>query len=94
MCSSDLQDRRWSALESAARREATAFGIIAQATRSGISSTAAEHNYLVAMNVGKVVRPLFLAQCLKADPARFQPVPSASPQVTHSTPASSRAAHH
>ena len=66
-------DSKWKALESAAEREAAAYGVIAKATQGATQVDVAGVN--AAVKEAKVARPIFLAECLKADPAHFQPVP-------------------
>jgi hypothetical protein len=63
------QDPRWKALESAAAREAAGFEIIVKGAEGTTQLDMSRVNNAVAET--KAARPLFIAECAKADPATF-----------------------
>jgi hypothetical protein len=79
------EDSRWAALAAAAQREATAFDLIVKASTTGIS-LAQQAQVLRAVSITKSARAVFLAQCAKADPAKFAHLPTSSPQPTATGP--------
>ncbi len=74
-------DPRWRPLQSATTREATAFQVIAKGTTGSKVDRASVDRAVAETNAA---RPLFVAECEKADPANFSrsgatSSPSASP---------------
>jgi hypothetical protein len=62
-------DPRWRQLQSATTREATAFQVIAKGTTGSGQVDRATLRRAVAETAA--ARPIFVAQCAKADPAKF-----------------------
>ncbi|HVV75252.1 MAG TPA: hypothetical protein VHC43_04385 [Mycobacteriales bacterium] len=80
-------DPRWSALESAADREAAAFKVVAEAATSGfsLSDRAGAAAVQRAVETTKTARATFITECSKADPAKFSASEAtASPSATSS----------
>jgi hypothetical protein len=74
-------DPRWKTLQGAADHEAAGFEVLAKATEgtSQVDRTAIAQ----AVSTTKDARPVFLAECAKADPKRFAtPTPSPSSTAT------------
>jgi hypothetical protein len=78
-------DSRWAALAAAAQREASAFDVIVKAATSGIT-LAQQEQVVKAVSVTKTARVLFIAQCAKADPAKFAHLTTSSPAPTLTGP--------
>lgn len=62
------EDSRWTALESAAQREAAAFEVIVKASDPKSSVDVSSANVKRAVDQSNAARPAFIAQCDKADP--------------------------
>lgn len=76
-------DPRWKALESAAEREAAGFEIIVKGAEGSTQLDTARVNNAVTET--KAARPLFIAECTKADPKHFttaSPSPSPTAKAT------------
>ncbi|HVT21742.1 MAG TPA: hypothetical protein VHE57_10175 [Mycobacteriales bacterium] len=76
-------DPRWQRLKSAAEREAAGFQVISRAATGSDTVDVAAVNRAVAET--KAARPIFIAECAKADPKDFSslsPSPSASPDTS------------
>lgn len=71
------EDPRWKPLQSAAQREAAAFEVIVKAADPHASADVSSTSVKRAVADSTAARPVFVAQCEKADPSYFKP--SASP---------------
>ncbi|MGN6472487.1 MAG: hypothetical protein ACTHK4_02410 [Mycobacteriales bacterium] len=77
-------DPRWRALQSATSREATAFQVIAKGTTG--SARVDRPTLARAVAETAAARPIFVAQCEKADPGSFAAGgATASPEVSPSS---------
>lgn len=62
------EDSRWTALETAAQREAAAFEVIVKATDPKSSADVSSESVTRAVDESNAARPKFAAECDKADP--------------------------
>lgn len=77
------EDSRWSALQTAAQREAAAFEVIVKASDPKASGDVSAASVKRAVDQSNAARPAFVAECDKADPGGLEqggatPSPTAS----------------